>query len=583
MLHLEAARALVRAGAPAQDVAEHYALGARRGDQEALRWLHDAAAEIVAASPATALRLSDAALRIAGAAPADDVILLRVRALAGVGRAAEADLLGRSLLRDGLVRETEAPLRRELAFTALMRSQAATCVEEMRRCTVLAATESDRSRANGELAFARFMTLDHQGARAAAEQAVRGATRCGDVVGHVAGEAVLCFLDLFANRFSAAQHRADLITRRAELPRAADAHTFQPWFIACLVALESDRFDTLRATARRGREVALSRGAGWAVPGYDAVTAFAALRAGALDDAAATAEAALGYLDGVDGLGVAVWCHAFLAQVRLHQDELDAAEAHLAAAERWLTCERAQLGFEQDLLGRAIAHERRGAPDAALASLRFGWDTLHAIGVLSPLPALGVPLARLAAEAGERAIVVEVAEHFAVIAAGSCTAPSVTAIHQLVLGWRDGDPDRAVAAAGLAAQTPRAGLAATAWGDAAELLRRRGRRAEAKRAAAEAARRWADMGAFGEVDALALRFPVPSRPGRRTRFGIASLTATERRVAALVAEGLANSEIACVLGVSRRTIESHVSSAYRKLDVSSRVGLARAAIAHDLG
>ena len=54
-------------------------------------------------------------------------------------------------------------------------------------------------------------------------------------------------------------------------------------------------------------------------------------------------------------------------------------------------------------------------------------------------------------------------------------------------------------------------------------------------------------------------------------------------MAALVAEGLANSEIACVLGVSRRTIESHVSSAYRKLDVSSRVGLARAAIAHDLG
>ena len=577
LLHREAAHALVRAGAPKQDIAYHFALGARRGDQEALRWLHDAATEIVAASPATALRLSDAALAIAGTAPADDLILLRVRALAGVGRAAEADLLGRSLLRDGLPRETEAPLRRELAFTALMRGQAATCVEEMQKCTTLVATEADRSRAHGELAFARFMMLDHRGARDAAEQAVRGATRCGDLVGQVAGDAVLCFLDLFANRVSTALHRAELITQRAGLPRAADAHAFQPWFIACLVALETDRLDTLRATARRGREIARSRGAGWAVPGYDAVTAFAALRAGALDDAAATAEAALGYLDGVDGLGVAVWCHAFVAQVRLHQDDLDAAEVHLGAAERWLTCDRAQLGVEQVLLGRAMAHERRGAPEAALAALRFGWDTLHAIGVLSPLPALGVPLARLASDAGDHTLVADVAEHFAA-ASGTCATPSVTAIHELVLGWRDGDPERALTAAALASGTPRAGLAATVWGDAAELLRRRGRRAEAERAAAEAARRWADMGAFGEVDALALRIPATRRPRCRPRFGIDSLTATERRVVALVADGLANSEIAAALGVSRRTVESHVSSAYRKLDVSSRVALARSAL-----
>ena len=582
LLHLEAARALVRAGAPMQDIAEHYAQGARPGDREALRWLHEAATAVVAASPATALRLSDAALRIAGAAPADDIILLRVRALAGVGRAAEADLLGRSLLRDGLACQTEATLRRELAFTALIRGQPATCVVEMQRSTALAVTEADRSRANSELAFARFMTLDHLGARAAAEDAVDGATRCGDVVGQVAGEAVLCFLDLFANRVPAALRRAELITQRAELPQAADAHAFQPWFIACLVALETDRLETLRTTAHRGREIALSRGTGWAVPGYDAVNAFAALRAGALDDAAATAEAALGYLDGVDGFGVAVWCHAFLAQVRLHQDDLDAAEVHLAAAERWLACDRAQLGFEQVLLGRALAHERRGAPDAALAALRFGWDTLHAIGVLSPLPALGVPLARLAADAGEGRLVAEVAEHFTA-AARTCATPSVSAIHHLIVGWRDGDPERALAAADLADDTPRTGLAATAWGDAADLLRRCGRRAESQRAAAEAARRWGEMGAFGDADALALRIPATRRPRRRPRFGVDSLTATERRVVALVADGLANSEIAGRLGVSRRTVESHVSSTYRKLDVSSRVGLARTALAHGLG
>lgn len=94
LLHLHAARSLARAGAPVLDVAEHYAQGARPGDREAVRWLRDAALDIVAAAPAGALRLVDVALDLAGPAPPDDLVLVRVRALAGTGRTAEADLLG---------------------------------------------------------------------------------------------------------------------------------------------------------------------------------------------------------------------------------------------------------------------------------------------------------------------------------------------------------------------------------------------------------------------------------------------------------------------------------------------------------
>lgn len=581
VLHLQAARSLAAAGAPAVEVAEHFARGARPGDAHAVRWLEAAARDIVGAAPAGALRLVDVALDLAGPAPPDALVLLRVRALAGTGRTGEAELLGRALLHGGLDAATEAVLRRELAFTALVEGRATDCVSEMEQCAVLAPSAAARARVHGELAFARFMTVDHPGAAAAAELAVRGGAAHGDLTAQVAGEAVLCFLDLFGNRFSDATRRARRITGRAELPGAADAHAFQPWFIACLVWLETDDLDRLAGTARRGREVAVERGAGWAVPGYDAVSAFGALRAGALDDAAATAEATLGYLDGVDGLGVAVWCHAFLAQILLHRDEADLAEQHVRTAERWMTRARAQLGFEQVQLARAVLQERGGAPDAALATLALTWDLFRAVGALSPLPAIGLPLARLACSGGDRARLTTTVDSLARAATATGSA-TTRVLAEVAAAWRDADPDRALGAAATALATPRPALVATALADAAVLLRGAGRSAEADRAALDAAARWSALGAYADADACTASARSGRRTPRRPRFGVPALTTTERRVAGLVAEGLSNSLIAGALGVSRRTVESHVSSVYRKLEVPSRVALARVALAHDL-
>ena len=44
-----------------------------------------------------------------------------------------------------------------------MRGQAATCIAEMQRCAAIVETGTARARVHGELAFARFMTLDHTG------------------------------------------------------------------------------------------------------------------------------------------------------------------------------------------------------------------------------------------------------------------------------------------------------------------------------------------------------------------------------------------------------------------------------------
>jgi DNA-binding CsgD family transcriptional regulator len=71
-----------------------------------------------------------------------------------------------------------------------------------------------------------------------------------------------------------------------------------------------------------------------------------------------------------------------------------------------------------------------------------------------------------------------------------------------------------------------------------------------------------------------------ARPRALLRRGVDALTVSERRVAALAAEGRSISEIAQRLFVTRKTVETHLYAAYRKLDVTGRDAL-RAALAGD--
>jgi DNA-binding CsgD family transcriptional regulator len=60
--------------------------------------------------------------------------------------------------------------------------------------------------------------------------------------------------------------------------------------------------------------------------------------------------------------------------------------------------------------------------------------------------------------------------------------------------------------------------------------------------------------------------------GRKRASG---LTAAEWRVAALVAEGRTNREVASALFLGERTVASHLTHIYAKLGVRSRTELAR--------
>jgi DNA-binding CsgD family transcriptional regulator len=100
--------------------------------------------------------------------------------------------------------------------------------------------------------------------------------------------------------------------------------------------------------------------------------------------------------------------------------------------------------------------------------------------------------------------------------------------------------------------------------DARELLRVGVDRASAAGAAALVERGREELTAAG------------ARPKRERLDGPEALTASERRVVDLAVGGASNREIAQTLFLTQKTVETHLSSAYRKLNISSRNDLAGA-------
>jgi DNA-binding NarL/FixJ family response regulator len=104
-----------------------------------------------------------------------------------------------------------------------------------------------------------------------------------------------------------------------------------------------------------------------------------------------------------------------------------------------------------------------------------------------------------------------------------------------------------------------------------------------KRGARRALRRGLDLAAGSGAAVLAKRLrerlhDAGGRVGGTAESGIRALTAGEERVGTLAAQGHSNRQIAELLVVSLRTVETHLTGAYRKLGIPGRSHLAAAMV-----
>jgi len=270
----------------------------------------------------------------------------------------------------------------------------------------------------------------------------------------------------------------------------------------------------------------------------------------------------------------------FLVDALLELGELDDAAQALARAPLTAGELPDSVFFTPVLFSRGRLRIARGEVDAGLQDVLEVGRRQEAWG--SPNPSV-IPWRSTAAEAllarGERERACELAE------AELRDAERFGAPRTLTIARR-----AAALAAGGEAAIERLGAAVEAVvpGDApverarcqvdlGAALRRAGRRSAAR----EPLREGLDAATAAGAAALAARAATElqatgARPRRTRLSGAAALTTSERRIAEMAAAGLTNPEIAQRLFVTRRTVETHLTSAYRKLGVRSRADLAGA-------
>jgi ATP/maltotriose-dependent transcriptional regulator MalT len=152
-------------------------------------------------------------------------------------------------------------------------------------------------------------------------------------------------------------------------------------------------------------------------------------------------------------------------------------------------------------------------------------------------------------------------------------APGTLARALRILGTleREAGLERLREAADVVAGSPARLEHAKALGALGAALRRARRPTEAREALRGALELADACAARGLADELRTElYAAGGRPRRTALRGPAALTASERRVAALAADGQTNREIAQVLFVTPKTVELHLRNAYRKLGIGSR-------------
>jgi DNA-binding NarL/FixJ family response regulator len=580
----------LRGAGPVQR-AHHVVAFARPGDEEAVALLSHAARSVHAQAPGAAARWYRAALALLGPdAP---------------GRAALEAALAGALADAGELAPAHAVLSQLLARGALEGEQRARIVAECAGLEQILGRHGDAQRrlehALGELpavapaAIRAGLTFELAAAAAHREDLpalVAVAGGASELAGEqapalwVADQSLVSSAAIYTGQTAAAAAAAERGAERFdrlsddELEVRPEAAYYLGWAQIHLM-----RLGQAAATTSRGLDVARRAQQGRWIPLLAALAAIARLNRCEVAGALAALEIAeeSSRLQGLaNALGWTLWMQALA-----HDMAGDAARARRLAEE----CLRVAAGLEQGGLERsarcavALVHARAD-PERCLREIKSAagddvelMEPQRSTTLLAALVAAAAAVGDLH-EARRCLTVLDTRTGVLGLEIGRARA---RAAHAVVL-LAEGDAPAAVAHARAAVATA-AQLGVTvdeiaAWLTLGRALAAAGRRDEAIAELRGLEERAAALGAMRDASAAAhelraLGVPRSRRPASRHR-GRGDLSAREREVAALAAAGQSNKEIAAALFVSVKTVEHHLSSAFTRMGVHSRIELARA-------
>ena len=583
--HREAGRALAQEGAPADRVARQLlqavrapADGTEPMDEWILRWLYTAAPLLVGQAPRAAAELLGCALaRTPADLPQHDTLMCWLaEALYRVGDSAEAERVAQRGLAATDNPDLLVNLHWTLAQCRTMVGRFPESLAALNEALVLPGI-SGRHRARLLVAIAR--THRELGQIELAEQvataALAEATEADDDWAVGWGLHVLTYVAAMRGRSADALPLYDraLAVTRAE-PALTDLRLLLQ--INKAVALgELDQYDGAIAVARDAQRLADQ--VGITVRRAQAHCSLGELlfHTGSWDDA--LAEVCV-VQEVTKDPGVACCDHGVAAAISIHRGDMSTARRHLASAVPH--AERIGNRVVGTLaLARSEAFEQEGALTDALGVLTTFTDDAEEVDEVEDLLADGV---RLATKVGDTTAAQTLANRAAALASDS-KIPHRQANALCCQGLVDRDPVRLLRAAERYDDARRPLLGAKALEAAAEAFVGLGDRDPARAAFSRAVDLYTSLGATRDVDRLQARFRAhgirraPRVKHRRARRGWDSLTPAEAKIAALVAQGMTNPQIATRLFLSPRTVATHVSHILGKLDVRSRIDIAREA------
>lgn len=567
-LHREAATHLVFAGHQPIDAVSHILEGALPGDDEAVALLRQAADDVLPVTPGLAADLMTRALELVPPARplrfvvGEQAIVCLTRA----GRNREALLTGDRLLAG------RPPLA---AFSRLQTALGGTlwnmdvADELLRRAETALALGGAAPEVEARLAALRALALsrghDLVAAREAGEEALRSAIGIGDRQAHVLALSGLGEIALNAGENTIALEHFTALSAvdSAFLPEEIVAYTHLDDF-------ESGERLLLQAADHDGapRQAMLL----WA-------QGHRHLGLGRLDDADADFVTMERLEDDVQVPVQQVNARVIRSRIALLRGDREAARQHLAAAQERLAAKPNPGNTAAVRFLEAVHAEADGDIGLALDRIRqvqeegpfMRWRLLRT-WVDSAI--------RMALRGADHGLARDLAAQAEAHAERNPAVSTATGVAAQAIGLVENDLVLLERSVALLKASPRPLVRAAACADLGRALLAAGRKPQAVATLAHAHAAFAESGAHAAAARVQRDLAGAGAGSRRAATvqrpvqGWEALTVSEKKVARLIAEGHTNRSAADLLVVSPHTVNTHLTSAFRKLSVNSRVQLA---------